>query len=147
MRESVRVFAEAGPVYAEWGGLLYPGRTLTDGAGCAWDMCGVLPVHTGMGKRAQRLGYIEATKLAAGPLGPQGTALRGHEFHCSSVERADAPAPCAYAVRTARNGEVHESGLRAGHVWASYLHLHFASRPQAAANWVSHLRARRPCPS
>jgi cobyrinic acid a,c-diamide synthase len=143
MRASVRAFAATGPVYAECGGLMYLGRTLTDGEGRSWDMCGALPVHTGMGARVQRLGYVEATTLAAGPLGPQGTVLRGHEFHWSSVVREEASLPCAYAARFVRTGEIRETGLAAGHVWASYLHFHFASQPAAAQHWVSHLRAHR----
>lgn len=140
MRESVRAFAVTGAIYAECGGLMYLGRTLTDGEGRSWDMVGALPVHTGMGKRAQRLGYIEATTLVAGLLGPKGTLVRGHEFHWSAIEREDESVPSAYTVRTVRNGKMHETGLCTGHVWASYLHLHFASQPQVAANWVNHLR-------
>jgi cobyrinic acid a,c-diamide synthase len=120
---------------------MYLGRTLTDGDGRAWAMCGALPVHTGMGSRAQRLGYIEATTLEAGPLGPKGTTLRGHEFHWSSIIREDGAMPPAYAVRSVRSGETHPTGLCAGKVWASYLHLHFASQPAVARNWVEHIRS------
>jgi cobyrinic acid a,c-diamide synthase len=141
MRESVRAFAQTGAVYAECGGLMYLGRTLTDGDGRAWEMCGALPVHTGMGSRAQRLGYIEATTLEAGPLGPKGTMLRGHEFHWSSIIREDGATLPAYAVRSVRSGETHPTGLCAGKVWASYLHLHFASQPAVARNWVEHIRS------
>jgi cobyrinic acid a,c-diamide synthase len=141
MRESVRTFAQTGAIYAECGGLMYLGRTLTDGDGRAWEMCGALPVHTGMGSRAQRLGYIEATTLEAGPLGPKGTMLRGHEFHWSSIIREDGATLPAYAVRSVRSGEMHPTGLCAGKVWASYLHLHFASQPAVARNWVEHIRS------
>jgi cobyrinic acid a,c-diamide synthase len=97
-----------------------------------------------MGQRLQRLGYIEATTLETGLLGPKGTMLRGHEFHWSSIVREDEPTPPAYALRMARNGETHETGLRAGPAWASYLHFHFASQPTVARNWVNHLLACRP---
>jgi len=146
MRESIRAFAKTGAVYAECGGLMWLGRTLTDGDGRSWEMCGALPVHTGMGKRAQRLGYVEATTLEAGLLGPKGTVLRGHEFHWSSIVREDEATPPAYAVRSARNGETRATGLCAGQVWASYLHFHFASQPVVARNWVNHLLACRPHP-
>jgi cobyrinic acid a,c-diamide synthase len=143
MRESVRAFAATGAVYAECGGLMYLGRTLADGSGREWPMCGVLPVHTAMGKRLSRLGYVEATTRAAGPLGHRGTVVRGHEFHWSSIARQDASVPAAYDVRYARNGERQEAGIAAGRVWASYVHLHFASCPAAARNWVQYLRAVR----
>jgi cobyrinic acid a,c-diamide synthase len=146
MRESIRAFAKTGAVYAECGGLMWLGRTLTDGDGRSWEMCGALPVHTGMGKRAQRLGYVEATTLEAGLLGPKGTVLRGHEFHWSSIVREDEATAPAYAVRSARNGEIRATGLCAGQVWASYLHFHFASQPVVARNWVNHLLACRPHP-
>jgi cobyrinic acid a,c-diamide synthase len=143
MRESIRAFAAIRPVYAECGGLMYLARTLTDGDGRCCEMCGALPVHTGMGRRAQRLGYMEATTLEAGPLGPRGTVLRGHEFHWSHIVRQDAPLPCAYRVRAARDGVVSETGVRTGPVWASYLHVHLASQPSAARHWAEHLIASR----
>jgi cobyrinic acid a,c-diamide synthase len=143
MRASIRHFAAQRIIYAECGGLMYLGRTLSDGAAQTWEMCGVLPLHTAMGKRLCRLGYVEAKTLSPGLLGPAGTAIRGHEFHWSAVVRDDDPMPAAYRVRYIRDNEMRESGVSLGNAWASYLHLHFASNPAVAAHWVEYLLARR----
>jgi cobyrinic acid a,c-diamide synthase len=128
MRGAVAAHAAAGrPIAAECGGLLYLGRTL-DGH----EMCGVLPGEGRLGARLT-LGYREATAGADSPLWEAGAAVRGHEFHYSTVtpETTDPP---AWALRS--RGRERSEGMATPTVHASYLHTHWAAFPGAAARFV-----------
>ena len=128
LREAVRALAARGaPVVAECGGHLYLCRDLEGHA-----MCGVLDARARM-TDSLSLGYREAEALADSPLAARGTALRGHEFHYSTLEPLAGPAP-AWRLR-ARGGAREEGWVRGG-VHASYLHAHWASTPQVAARLV-----------
>ncbi|MGH3915289.1 MAG: cobyrinate a,c-diamide synthase [Pseudonocardiaceae bacterium] len=112
------------PVHAECGGLLYLCRTL-DGA----PMCGVLDAEATMTGRLV-LGYRDAVALRDSVLHPEGTRVRGHEFHRTVVTpRAGAPA-------WAWSGAEPEGFVTAG-VHASFLHTHPAAHPGAVARFVA----------
>jgi cobyrinic acid a,c-diamide synthase len=111
-------------VWAECGGLLWLGRTLDDRA-----MAGVVGTDGVMSGRLT-LGYREATTLVDTPIGPAGTALRGHEYHYSTVD----PAGDALAL-TGRTGAT-VAGFAGPRLLASYLHLHLGARPDLAAHFV-----------
>ncbi|MFQ3584720.1 MAG: cobyrinate a,c-diamide synthase, partial [Cyanobacteriota bacterium] len=70
------------PLYAECGGLMVLGESLTDLQGETHPMAGLLPLQVSMdGKLC--LGYREATVLRSTLLAQAGERLRGHEFHRS----------------------------------------------------------------
>jgi cobyrinic acid a,c-diamide synthase len=122
-----RLAASGAPVLAECAGLLYLAREL-DGA----PMCGVLPVTARMTGRLT-LGYRDASAAGDSVLGPAGLAVRGHEFHRTTVS-PDASAPPAWTL----DGRA-EGFIRFG-VHASYLHLHWAGEPTIAARIVAAAR-------
>jgi hydrogenobyrinic acid a,c-diamide synthase (glutamine-hydrolysing) (EC 6.3.5.9)/cobyrinate a,c-diamide synthase (EC 6.3.5.-) len=133
MRRSVRAFAASGrPVVGECGGLMYLSETLEDENGVTHEMCGVVPYRTRMARRLS-LGYRDALSLADSPLLPAGTAIRGHEFHFSTLTHE--PTHPAYRWRTHDGQEVAE-GYARGNVLASYLHLHYGGFPAVAARLV-----------
>ena len=72
-------------------------------------------------KRKFHLGYRRAV-LEAGMLGfTSGQALRGHEFHYSTIlDEPDAPLA---AVTDADGNPVPETGSRRGHVTGTFFHL------------------------
>ena len=109
-----------GPILAECGGLLFLLDELDGHA-----MCGVVP---GRGRMAGRLtlGYREATAVTRTPWLDPGMSVRGHEFHYSSVELDDADP--AWRLRSA--GVQRDEGCVRGGVQASYLHTHWAARPE-----------------
>ncbi len=150
MLESIRGFAGAGGiVYAECGGLMYISESLeTSLDGKSHPMLGLLPATTRMCKRLQSLGYREATLLRDGLWGKRGERLRGHEFHYSEMTRTPAW-PAAYQTGKRRAQEVSCEGFQndSGSILASYLHLHFASRPTAAEHFVNRLRESGPAVS
>ncbi|MFY1694164.1 cobyrinate a,c-diamide synthase [Solwaraspora sp. WMMA2101] len=131
LRSQVAAVAATGaPVVAECAGLLWLCRTL-DGA----PMCGVLPADARMTPRLT-LGYRDAVALTDSVAVPVGSRLTGHEFHRTEVSpRAGVAAAWGW------RGGAPEGFVTAG-VHASYLHLHWAARPQIAARLVAAARRR-----
>ena len=149
MLASIRHFAAAGGiVYAECGGLMYVSEALETLDGKCHAMLGLLPATTRMCKRLQSLGYREATLLRDGLWGKSGERLRGHEFHYSEMTRTPSW-PAAYQTSPRRSREESSEGFQndSGSILASYLHLHFASRPAAVEHFVKRLRESGPANS
>jgi cobyrinic acid a,c-diamide synthase len=125
LRASVSALAASGaPIAAECAGLLWLCRTL-DGA----PMCGVLEADAVMTDRLT-LGYRDAVAISDSWLAPEGTRVTGHEFHRTAVSPASTVP--AWAWRDAS-----PDGFVAGGVHASYLHLHWAARPEFARRLVT----------
>ncbi|MHB8708633.1 MAG: cobyrinate a,c-diamide synthase [Desulfuromonadales bacterium] len=132
---NLRAAADGGlPIYAECGGLLLLAASLDN-----MEFAGVFPAAAQMLPRRQALGYREVTMTAATPLGPAGTVARGHEFHYSELAM---PVEVVRAYRlTDRSGQTcGEEGYLRGNVLGSYVHLHFASNPRLAENFVAACR-------
>lgn len=124
LRADVARLARSGaPVVAECAGLLYLAGDL-DGL----PMCGVLGVTARMTPRLT-LGYRDAVAAGSSVLARAGTAVRGHEFHRTTVEAGEAVTP-AWTF-----GGRNEGFVRGG-VHASYLHLHWAGYPGLARRVV-----------
>jgi cobyrinic acid a,c-diamide synthase len=143
MRKAVAAFAVANrPIYAECGGLMYlsEGIELRDGSRHA--MTGVLPFATRMLATRKRLGYAEVRQLDDGPFGAAGTCLRGHEFHYSEAiaEPATPDWQSAWQVSYRRAGKPVAEGYHRSRLFASYVHVHFASRPGAARAFIDFCR-------
>ncbi|HCB13418.1 MAG TPA: cobyrinate a,c-diamide synthase [Gammaproteobacteria bacterium] len=123
LRAALHRHHESGkPIYAECGGLLYTLETLADKAGYRAPMLGLLPGHAALQTKLAGLG-MQSVEL------PEGE-LRGHTFHHSKLET---PLHALAHGRRQRDGKPGEAVYRAGRLTASYLHLYFASHPEAAA--------------
>ncbi len=135
LRRQVRAAAAAGlPVYAECGGLMYLCRSIIDFEDRSYPMVGLLPARSRMQRQRLRMGYATLRARRDTPLLRQGEEVRAHEFHWSVLDR-DLPAEtAAYAV--ADQGERPE-GLATSNLLASYMHLHFAARPDLAPRFVA----------
>jgi cobyrinic acid a,c-diamide synthase len=139
MRESIRSWVTSGrPVYAECGGLMYLGKSMQL-EGELYSMAGALPVKTALGKRRSALGYREVSLSEDCILGPAGTRLRGHEFHYSEVVSTDAAGDVAYNVLGEERQEVTSVSYKK--TLASYMHLHWGSAPDTAANMVRYIES------
>lgn len=140
MLADIRAFALSGrPVYAECGGFMALMRSIVDAEGRSWPMAGVFPCTARMQARFSALGYREARFSAGTPLGPQGTAARGHEFHYSRLEAAP-DVPAVYSLAGRKGPLETPEGFLAGNTLGSYVHLHFASNPALAGNFVASMR-------
>lgn len=128
-------------IYAECGGLMYLGESLTDASGACWPMVGVLPGESHMTSSLKRFGYCEATALTDTLLASAGETLHGHEFHYSDFSGGSA---FAFALCKERDGEVQASwqgGYQLGNTLASYLHVHFLQRPLMLKRWIDLARS------
>lgn len=120
-RDALRKHAETKPVHGECGGYMALGEALIDKDGNRHQMAGLLQLVTSYEKRKFHLGYRRAT-LHKPVLGFEaGAALRGHEFHYSTIlEENDEPLA---SVTDADGNPVPETGSKNGNVSGTFFHL------------------------
>ncbi len=91
-RTGLQAFADTKPVHGECGGYMVMGQALIDKDGTSHQMAGLLGLVTSYAQRKMHLGYRHATLQTTIPGHDAGTALRGHEFHYSTIiTQPDAP--------------------------------------------------------
>lgn len=118
------------PIYAECGGFMVLASAL-ERDGQRWPMSGIFPVETRFCPKPQGLGYVRADVVLPNPYFPQGSVLRGHEFHYSLChEPAAVSGRLEHALRLrkgtgmGRDAAGHgRDGLVSGRVWAAYCHI------------------------
>jgi len=132
-RNSLREAVENGlPVYAECGGLMYLGESLSIGER-HYPMVGALPLACAMEKRPQGHGYTLLEVERENPFFPVGRILRGHEFHYSRVLwLKEGAAQLVYRVKRGAGIDGKRDGLCRKNVLATYSHLHALG----AKEWV-----------
>jgi cobyrinic acid a,c-diamide synthase len=136
MLTSVRDFAQRrGPIYAECGGLMYLSRAIRTSDGRSWPMANLIPGEAVMSDHLVALGYAEVTTRGSSILGPGGLSFRGHQFRYSTLSDVDGPVERMYHVKPSW-GTPFDEGYSTGNVLASYVHVHWASNPIAAAGSV-----------
>lgn len=125
MRKQVKAFALRGGVtYAECGGMMYLGNSITGRDGVNHEMCGALDLETTMRDAHLHLGYRKVDLSAAG----YARELKGHEFHYSSlggIGHLDNVAE----IKTARGRVVDTAVFRVRNTFASYVHLYWGETP------------------
>ncbi|PIE11293.1 MAG: cobyrinic acid a,c-diamide synthase [Rhodobacterales bacterium] len=120
-RDGLRHHAQTRPVHGECGGYMALGTALIDKDGTRHEMAGLLGLVTSYEKRKFHLGYRRAVLDAPLPGHAVGAALRGHEFHYSTIlEQPDAPLA---QVADADGNPVPETGSLRGHVSGTFFHL------------------------
>ena len=97
------------------------GEALIDKDGNRHSMSGLLGLVTSYEKRKFHLGYRRAVLKSPLPGFASGTALRGHEFHYSTI--LDQPDEPLADVFDADGGQVVETGSVRGHVTGTFFHL------------------------
>ncbi|MEL6338118.1 MAG: cobyrinic acid a,c-diamide synthase, partial [Pseudomonadota bacterium] len=117
----LRTHAETRPVHGECGGYMALGAALIDKDGHSHEMAGLLGLVTSYETRKFHLGYRRAVLDAPLPGFQPGAALRGHEFHYSTIlDQPDAPLA---QVCDADGNPVPETGSQRGHVTGTFFHL------------------------
>jgi len=120
-RAGLRSHAQTRPVHGECGGYMALGEALIDKSGTRHRMAGLLGLVTSYEKRKFHLGYRRAILEAPFPGFAPGTALRGHEFHYSTIlDQPDAPLA---NVCDADGNPVPETGSRRGRASGTFFHL------------------------
>lgn len=134
--ESLRTYAASGkPIYAECGGYMYLGRTITDFEGREVPLAGLIPMKSTMTRRLQGIGYRRGVFREDVFLGPRGTTVQGHEFHYSNVTY-DQEFPPAYELFKGDHLDRME-GYARDNIVASYLHLHFSGQSELLEHWFT----------
>ena len=117
-RDGMHAAASRGArIYGECGGYMVLGHGLVDAQGGSHKMLGLLELETSFEKRKLHLGYrrLEAVEF------PLGEKLTAHEFHYSSIIKAEGDA--LFSVSDAEGERLGNEGLRRGAVMGSYLHV------------------------
>ena len=107
------------------------GEWISDLEGREYRMAGVIPLRSRIDKPRLSLGYRTVEAMSDGPLLQKGEKVRGHEFHwsipCGEYEKNN-----AYRVVDTERQE----GFHIGNTFASYIHLHLASKPSIARRFI-----------
>ncbi len=120
-RAALRRHAGTRPVHGECGGYMAIGAGLVDKTGTRHEMAGLLGLVTSYETRRMHLGYRRATLRAPMAGYAPGAALRGHEFHYSTIiDQPDAPLA---DVTDADGVAVAETGSRRGAITGTFFHL------------------------
>ena len=138
-RSSLRKAAEEGlPIYAECGGFMYLGESLTVGDQ-HYPMVGALPVAFEMEKRPQGHGYTSLVVDRENPFFPVGTRLSGHEFHyCRILSRKNEEEvyTAFHLLRGTGMGQERDGMVRKN-ILAGFTHLHALGTPEWAKALVA----------
>ncbi|MGJ3250872.1 MAG: cobyrinate a,c-diamide synthase [Elainellaceae cyanobacterium] len=138
-KEAVKLAVNNGmPTYAECGGLMYLCDRLIDFSEQAWSMVGVISLSVRMGKRLT-LGYRRAVACHDTPLLIRGDDVWGHEFHRSVLE-TDSPHPVYEMRGYDAQMAARLDGWRSHQLHASYVHLHWGSRPDIPTRFLQACR-------
>ncbi len=123
------------PIYAECGGLMYTCKSVADFNGTRYRMAGLFDAEVEMTKKLQAIGYVEAEVVGDNVLSRAGGRTRGHVFHFSKVVNSREK-EFAYSLSKGKGIDGTKDGFLAKNTLASYTHLHFASCPGFARNFV-----------
>ena len=132
------------PIYAECGGMLLLGQSITDGSGQSHAMAGVLPFHATKGRL--QVGYRRLEAEQDGLLLRRGETLTGHEFHrwelSAETPSADSVGKLrslwqveGWQVPRRREGWNHPS------LHASWVHLHWGGCWTISCRWRAAVEA------
>jgi cobyrinic acid a,c-diamide synthase len=134
LRKQIKERSDDGmPIYGECGGFMYLCRDLCDLGGKRYPMTGCFPFETKMFSRLKALGYREISITADTIIGKTGQVIRGHEFHYSELSRQASNVATVYRISDRSGMDREPGGYLVNQTLGSYNHLHFGSRPQAAA--------------
>jgi len=119
--DGLAAHARTRPVHGECGGYMALGEALIDADGTRHRMAGLLGLVTSYAQRRMHLGYRHATLHAPMAGIAAGTALRGHEFHYSTI--LDQPDTPLARVTDADGQPVAETGSYRDRVSGTFFHL------------------------
>ncbi len=127
------------PIFAECGGFMYLTRSI-EVEHRDYPMVGLYPFRTRMLSHRKALGYREVVLKKDSLLGPKGLRARGHEFHYSELINGTEEIADLYQVSNRKGMEVGPDGFMVYNALAGYIHFHFGSNPEMAANFVESCR-------
>jgi len=131
---SIKIFANKFPIYAECGGMMLLGKSIFDLEGREHKMAGILPFKSKKG--ALKIGYREAITQNKSPITNPGNKLIGHEFHRWEIinESYNSTINPLWDLK-GWDIEIKNEGFCNHLIHASWIHLHWASSPMVIDNW------------
>ena len=132
--ESIKLFANKFPIYAECGGMMLLGKSIFDIEGKEYSMAGILPFKAKKGNL--KIGYREAISKNKSPITDFRNKLIGHEFHRWEIinEEYNSKIKPIWDIK-GWNIEIKNEGFCNHLIHASWIHLHWASSPKILDNW------------
>jgi len=123
-RQRLKQLAEKGlPIYAECGGLMFLGRSLTLDTR-VYPMTDILPIAFGLSARPVGHGYTRVTVVNANPFFPEGEVIHGHEFRYSTILDIDFKREeMAFRMDRGRGIVDKQDGFTRQNVFATYTHI------------------------
>lgn len=121
------------PIYAECGGLMYLGKNIISDTGNCIQMAGVFQYQSMMKNAKLTLGYREIESQVHSPILSKQQLTKGHEFHWSYLDNKHNESESLYKVL---NQSDRIEGFHINKTYASYIHIHLASHPQLARNFI-----------
>jgi len=127
-------------IYAECGGLMFLTEAIVDIEGREYPVAGLLPGSCVMTSHLT-MGYRLARAASESWFLREGESVRAHEFHYAEWQGRPAELPPAYSLRSPRDGgQCRVEGACVGNLWASFVHVQFASKPELAERFVEACR-------
>ncbi|MGB9736207.1 MAG: cobyrinate a,c-diamide synthase [bacterium] len=124
------------PVYAECGGAIYMGRSMTYN-NQTYPMTGILPLEFYFLKKPQGHGYTILESIEENPFFELHSILHGHEFHYSKANSVDSKKiKFVFNVRKGYGFNGERDGILYKNLLAIYSHIHAAGTSQWAANLI-----------
>jgi len=124
------------PLYAECGGLMILGKNLITTIGEKYQFADVISSDIIMSKERQGLSYVMANTTKKHPFFPPNLSIRGHEFHYSKLNNPE-NFNFGYKITRGTGIDGKNDGICINNTIASYLHVHIASTPNFAINFLN----------
>lgn len=143
-RQSVKQAADDGlPIYAECGGLIYLGESLTV-ADETFPLTGVLPARFTMSKKPQAHGYSIFEVDCENGFYPVGSTVKGHEFRYSKVVEWRGEESQLRVKMKRGTGFINgRDGVSYKNVFALYTHVHAEGTPDWAKGFITKCKRER----
>ena len=109
-------------IYAECGGHMVLGQSITGADGEDYAMTGVLPHRTSFARPRMNLGYRQLKLVHGGIFGVAASRFNGHEFHYSQ-EITQVDERPLFIMTDATGRTLATTGYYRGHVNSSFVHL------------------------
>ena len=139
---SIRDFYLKKPIYAECGGMLFLGHSITNRERETYKLAGLLPFHAREGKL--KVGYKEIKCLKESPVVEKGMRYIGHEFHrweivnnhknSYIVENGESKTENIWELNGYYTETINE-GFCNKRLHASWIHLHWGSSAIILNKW------------
>ncbi len=126
LREELKEAIESGlPVYAECGGLMFLGRTLSY-EGRDYAMVNIFPMDFVLENKPSAHGYTNLEVTEDNPFYVKGANIRGHEFHYSRVVTIEKRENTKFVFKMNRGRGISDGydGITYKNVLATYTHVH-----------------------